>query len=385
MAISARVIYLNEAASAWPRAPGVAEAMAAEDALPLAVPGRTAWQRRDVRWECRTRLAALLGGLDPSRIALVPSATQALNLSILGLRLPRGAEVVTSCAEHNSVLRPLLHLSDRKRIHLTIVGLDHSGAIDRETFAEAMRRGPALVALTHASNVTGRVFDVAALFRQANAVRAVTLLDASQTLGHIPVDPQALHADLVAFAGHRGLRGPIGLGGLYVAPHIDLSPRAFGAVEPHEVVLPPLPEMPLCLEPGTPDVPSLAGLCAALDWWEQHAEGYQQQATHLTTLLRAGLKRIAGVQCFDASGRGPRVPIVSFRVAGWGVDDLARALVEQFGVHSRAGLHCAPLVHKAIGSRPEGTVRFSLSGVNTEEEVGDALRAVRELAIHRPV
>jgi cysteine desulfurase/selenocysteine lyase len=380
-----RAIYFNEPATAWPKAPGVVEAVAGEMTVPPAARAPGQETDGDVRAECRTRLAKLLGVPDPSRIVLTAGATSALSLGIHGLRLPRGAVAVTSCAEHHSVLRPLYHLQERGRLHLRIVGLDARGEIDREAFAEAMRGGVSLVALTHASNVTGKVFEVATLFLQAKAYGAITLLNACQSLGLVPVPAEELHADLVAFGGHRGLRGPVGTGGLFVSPHLDLSPRAGEAAGQNHRILLPQASMPLCLEPGTPNLPLLRGLGVALRWWEEAGLSSAREAGRLSDMLRAELRRVRGVQVFSAGRRATRLPIISFRLGGWRVSDLAEMLRREAGIYCRAGLHCSPLLHKALGTRPEGTVRFGLSGMNTEEEVELAVAAVRACAAGRRV
>ena len=380
MASERGAIYMNEPASAWPKAPGVIEAVAGEMALSPAVltPGEV--QDGDIRAECRARLAALLGVPDPSRIVLTSGATQALDLALSGLRLPRGTNVITSCAEHNSVLRPLYHLQERGRIHLRILGLDPRGEIDQEAFDDALRGGVSVVVFTHASNVTGRVFDVAPLFLRAKAQGAITLLNAAQSFGLVAVPAEELHADLVAFSGHRGLRGPVGTGGLFVAPHLDLSPRSTGATgNGGRHSLQPA-DMPIRLEPGIPNMPLLAGLCAALKWWEKAGPDCAREAGRLCRRLRAGLRRMRGVQVFDGGRQGRCLPIVSFRLLVRAVQEVGKDLRQEFAICCRAGLHCSPLIHKAIGSRPEGTVRLGVSGMNTEEEVEAALAAVQVLA-----
>ncbi len=266
------IIYFNEATSAWPRAPGVVEAMSDALARPLRAPGRAAAPIDDAMGRCRQQLAAVLQVPDPTRIVLTTGATSALNLAIFGLRLPHVARVITSRAEHNSVLRPLCSLRARKRIQLQIVGLDQHGDFSLEQFAAALRERASLVVLTHASNVTGRVFDVAPLFRMAKAAGAYTLLDAAQTIGLVPVLPEEFRADLVAFSGHRGLRGPLGTGGLYVAPHTDLTPVVLGATDGHCEELSQPKDMPLRFQAGTPNVPEYIGLCSALRWWQEHGE-----------------------------------------------------------------------------------------------------------------
>jgi len=372
-------VYLNNAATAWPRARGVTAAVtAALRAMPLH-PGRTVTRQADAIVECRARLAAVLGAV-PERIALTTNATQALNLAILGLNLPEGAHAVTTVMEHNSVLRPLARLKRDRAIRLTVIGLDSDGALDAAAFARALEDTPALVAVTHASNVTGRINNVEPLFEQAKRAGAITLLDASQSLGHVPVNPIALHADLVAFTGHKGLRGPAGTGGLYVSPALELAQVVVGGTGVRSNLEHHPPEMPMRLEAGTPNVPALAGLAAALRWHEKAGAPFHAQEADMAARLRAGLTGIPGVRVFDTAAPGPRTGIVSFQIPGWDVEEAGFILTESFGIVCRTGLHCAPLIHDAIGSAPQGTIRFSVSGFTRPGEIRAALRAVKALA-----
>ena len=298
-------MYLNNAATGWPRAPGVVEAVAEALSAPPAHPGRAAGRVADFRSECRARTAALLGVGDPTRIVLTTHATHALNLAIRGLDLPPGARVVTTVTEHNSVLRPLNHLRAERGLRITIVGLDAGGAIDTAAFAAALAQQPALVAINHASNVTGHIADVGPLFARAKDAGATTLLDASQSLGHVPIQPDSLGADLIAFTGHKGLHGPPGVGGLYVAPHIELAQVYVGGTGVRsDLELHPA-EMPTRLEAGTPNIPALAGFAAALRWHEVNAAQSRRRETELARRLRSGLRGVLGVEICGA-GRGRR-------------------------------------------------------------------------------
>jgi selenocysteine lyase/cysteine desulfurase len=237
------------------------------------------------------------------------------------------------------------------------------------------------VALTHASNVTGRVFDVAPLFEAAKKAGALTLLDASQSLGAIQVQPVALHADLVAFTGHKALLGPTGTGGLYVEPGTELGQLIVGGTGARSDLLEHPLEMPQRLEAGTANLAGLAGLRAALGWLASNGDEHRAAVSRLARCLRTELASIKRVQLFDHRGEGERTGIVSFRIAGWDVEEAGMILGESFGVICRAGLHCAPLMHSSLGTRPEGTVRFSISGFNTEDEIDSAISAVRQLAV----
>jgi selenocysteine lyase/cysteine desulfurase len=374
------VVYLNNAATAWPKAPGTVEATArALEQIPAA-PGRaTDSALPEVESHCRKHLARLLGA-DPQSMVLTCSATQALNIALLGLGLEAGDLVVTSVTEHNSVLRPLRHLERSAGARVEIIGLDREGELDDAAFERALRRRPRLVALNHVSNVTGRINPVDRWFARAKQSGALTLLDATQSTGHIPVHVSALNADLVAFTGHKGLRGPPGTGGLYVSPNLVLEQVFVGGTGVRSDLVFHPEEMPTRLEAGTPNLPALAGLSAALGWLEREGEEKRRIERELGQTLREGLARIPGVQLVDLRPEGHAVAIVSFRVEGWSIEEAGFVLEQSFGIVCRTGLHCAPLMHEAVESAPDGTIRFSPSGFNTEEEIDRAISAVRRMA-----
>lgn len=374
------LIYLNNAAEGWPKAPGVAGAVRKALEEPPSSPGRVAGQTADALAECRQRIADLLAVPDPRRIVLTGSATHALNLAIHGLALPPKSVVLTTRTEHNSVLRPLFLLEQTRQVRVLTVGLDATGCLDTLAFERALALRPSLVAMNHASNVTGRMNCVERLFPLAKQAGAVTLLDASQTAGHVSVHPLDIRADLVAFPGHKGLHGPAGTGALYVAPELELDPLMVGGTGHHSQSRSHPAEMPGRLEAGTPNGPGFAGLAAALAWHAQNAEGFQQRATLAGRRLRDGLRSIPKVRLFDDADEAGRLSLVSFQVSGWPVDETGIALFESFEIVCRTGLHCAPLIHDAIGSTEEGTVRLSASGFNTDTDVHAAIEAVARLA-----
>ena len=374
------VIYLNNAASAWPKAPGVVEAMAQALISIPAHPGRGESAESDAPFECRTRLARLLGVEHPERIVMTQHATHALNIALLGLGLQAGDEVVTSTTEHNSMLRPLARLEDACGVRVTRIGLGPEGGLDDAAFEAALRHSPRLVALNHASNVSGVVLPVAKLFARARQAGAITLLDASQSLGHFPVNADELQADLIAFTGHKGLRGPPGTGGLYVGPGIGLQQVLVGGTGVRSDLRLHPADLPTRLEAGTPNVPALAGLAAALRWIETAGDDFRAAEAARARQLRVGLRQMPRVRLFGDSSDTATTSIVSFRIDGWEVEETGFVLAESFGVICRTGLHCAPLIHAPLGSAPHGTVRFSPSGATTEAEVARALEAVRRLA-----
>lgn len=375
-----RRIYLNSAATAFPRAPGVAEAVYQALLEIPQHPGRAVGRARDAVDTCRRQLAALLGADGPDRIVLTANATHALNLAIWGVGGVRPGTCITTTNEHNSVLRPLRHMTDRFGVDLAIIRCDAHGHFDEAAFDQALGEQPALVVMNHASNVTGRVFDVAPWLARARDAGAVTLLDASQSLGHVPVDAARLGADMVAFTGHKGLHGPPGTGGLYVSPQIELEQVIVGGTGIHSDLDRHPTAMPLRLEAGTADLPALCGLAAALEWVGQRDAAFEQRASSLGEQLRRQLADTPGVRVYDGEGPATRTGIVSFRIGHWAVEEAGYALEESFGVICRTGLHCAPLIHRCIASHPEGTIRLSVSGFTRDSDVDAAVAAVRRLA-----
>lgn len=370
--------YLNNAAEGWPKAPGVRGAVLAGFDHPSREPGRGAGAEEPIPQRCRQRLACLLGANDPSRIVFAMNATQALNVAILGLELRPGELVVASVNEHNSVLRPLERLRREAGIQVRLVGCDGEGRLNEDEYRVALQQEPKLVVLSHVSNVTGHISDIEAFFSIAKKAGSLTLLDASQSVGYLDLCVARLHADMVAFNGHKGLHGPTGTGVLYVAEGLELHQTLVGGSGVRSDLALHPPEMPLRLEAGTPNLAGLAGLDAALVWWEENAAAQRQRAGARALQLESGLRSVPGLRLFR--GAGASAGVFSFQLPGWTVADLGYCLQESFGVICRSGLHCAPLIHAAIGSAPEGTVRFSVSGYTTEEEVGMAVDAVRKVS-----
>lgn len=371
-----RTVYLNNAATSWPKVPGLGEVLAkAFEEVPFH-PGRAGYAIEDPALECRKRIARILGVSEPERVVLCQNSTHALNVALLGFPFRRGDVVITTALEHNSVLRPLYRLQHKGRVRLCIVPVDREGRVIREEFEQALQKHlPRLVAVNHASNVTGAVQEVRELFRMAKERGAVTLLDASQPLGLEEVRARELQADMVAFTGHKYLLGPTGTGGLYVSPGVELRTVLVGGTGVRSDLKEMPPEMPGRLEPGTPNLPAFAGLAHALRWQEEHPmDGARLHA--LCARLEEGLGD-AGASVVAVGGT--RTPVVSFTLPGWDVEEVGYILGKSFGVLCRSGLHCAPLIHAYIGTAPKGSMRFSLSRFTTEEEVEYTIQAVRGL------
>jgi selenocysteine lyase/cysteine desulfurase len=378
LAVVEPAAYLNNAAEGWPRAPGVSQAVrqALEDWRQGG--GRSTGEEEDPVEQTRRTLAEWLGVSDPTRIVFAGSATLALNLAILGLPPERFRRVLTTVTEHNSVLRPLLEAVTRYGGQVHLVDLESSGRLDREGFESALGQKPTLVALNHASNVTGQINPIEPLLEAAHRAGAVTLLDASQSVGYLKLRPAEWPLDLMAFGGQKGLHGPPGIGVLYVSRRLELQPLYSGGTGVHSELLRQPPQMPLRLEAGTANTPALLGLQAAVRWQASQGEAFAARAAEAGRRLRQGLEEMARVRIY--SPPGPRLGVISFRLPGWECAEAAWVLRRSFRVACRAGLHCAPLMHRALGSFPEGTIRFSVSGFTGPEEVEAALDAVRRMA-----
>ncbi len=369
-------IYLNNAATSFPKAPGMGKEVAAFlDKIPRH-PGRSGAPAEDILWLCRKELAELVKVNDPQQIVLCKHATEALNIAIFGIGLKRGDVVITTAAEHNSVLRPLYLLEKKDIIKIHIIPCDAQGRVIYSQWVEAIDKlSPRLVILNHASNVTGAVNPAAKLLQHARAKGCLTLLDASQTLGLVEIDASQLPVDILAFTGHKYLLGPPGTGGLYIKKGIEIEPVFVGGTGIRSDLKEMPPEMPGKLEPGTPNIPMFAGLLYSLKWQKANPAPLKKMET-LTQILEDGLLE-KGTRITRAGNQ--RTPIVSFCLPGWDIKEIGYILEKSFNILCRTGLHCAPLIHQYIGTAPEGSIRFSLSRFTTEEEVDYILQGIESL------
>jgi cysteine desulfurase family protein len=328
-------------------------------------------------------LAETIGAEEPRRIVFTGNATDALNLALHGLLRP-GDHVVTSVVEHNSVLRPLRYLEQIREVQVTRVGCDRQGVIDPDEILAALRPATRLIALIHASNVTGALQPVEHVARIAKQREILLLVDAAQSLGHVPIDVRTLGADLLAAPGHKALLGPLGAGFLYIAPGVEqhLSPvRQGGTGTQSENDMQP-DSLPDRYESGNHNVPGIVGLGAGLAFVRQQGiDALRRHELSLTEQLLAGLRDLPGVTVYGPSDPAHRVGVVGVTVAGWEPQDLATALDTACRVQVRAGFQCAPLLHRALGTAPRGgTVRFSLGAFNTQQHIEAAVQALTELA-----
>jgi cysteine desulfurase family protein len=379
-------IYLDNAATSFPKPPAVSRAVADYDDRLGAPAGRGGYPEAvEVTariMKCRQRAADLLGAESPDRIVFTFNGTDGLNIALHGL-LNSGDHVVTSVLEHNSVLRPLRELHERCSVELTHVAADGSGRVNADDVRCALRPNTKLVALIHASNVSGAIQPIAEVGRIAHDSGALFLVDAAQTAGHIPIDLRTLPVDLLACSGHKGLLGPLGTGLLYLRPGVEDRVRSFrqggtGTESEDDRQPESLPEK---FEAGNLNVPGLLGLEAALAYLhERTVASVAEHECGLTRQLLEGLTAIPGARVHGPGSSTDRVGVVSVTADGYDPQELATILEQGWRIQTRAGLHCAPGAHRALGTfATGGTIRFSVGPFTTSEEIRAACVAVRTI------
>ena len=330
---------------------------------------------------CRAKLARLLGCPRADHVCFTPNSTAALNTVINGVVRP-GDRVVTTVLEHNSVLRPLNRLATERGVTVEHAGCDASGVLDYDELERLVTPGTRAVVVTHASNVTGNAVDVSRVAAIAHAAGALVIVDASQSAGTAHIDMRAMGLDVVCFTGHKGLMGPQGTGGLAVAEDVDVAPWAMGGTGVHSFdTLQPM-EWPTRLEAGTLNGHGIAGLSAGLDYIEAQG-GVEAISAHeraLADRFLAGVRKIPEIKLYGAFDQPTRSAIVSLNVGDIDSAEISDALMQGWGIATRPGAHCAPLMHRALGTERQGVVRFSFGYFNTTEEVDTAIDALCDLA-----
>ena len=377
------MIYLDNAATTLHKPPQVEQAML--DALRTAGnPGRGAHEptlhASRLVYAARCAISRLLNAPDPSCVAFAANATQALNTALGGLFAP-GDHIITTVCEHNSVLRALYRLRDQEGVQLSFAGVDEKGRLQYDGWQGLIQPNTKAVVVTCASNVTGNGTDLARVSEFAHRNGLLLIVDAAQTAGAQPVDVQALDIDVLCFTGHKALLGPQGTGGLYVRPGLSVRPLVVGGSGVHSFDERHPAQMPTALEAGTLNVPGLAGLCSGVEWiLAQGVETLCAQESALAALFYERIRDLPNVTLYGDPEMAPRAPIVALNIGNEDSARIADILWEDYGICVRAGAHCAPLMHKALGTARQGVVRFSFSHFNTEAEVLLAAGAVRELA-----
>lgn len=379
-----KLIYLDNGATSFPKPEEVYAFMDSFYRTFGVNPGRSGYdlclEAAAVVDGTRRQLAALFNGSDPNRLCFGYNSTDALNLIIYGLLRP-GDHAITTSLEHNSVLRPLWHLS-RDGVEVDYVPFDGAGFVDPDEVRRRFRPNTRLVIVNHASNVIGTVQPVGAIGRFCREAGIPFAIDASQSAGKVPIDVEAQCLDAIAFTGHKSLLGPTGIGGLYVREGIDIRQTRAGGTGVRSAERAHLEEYPYRLEYGTPNVAGIAGLHAGLKWIEaQGMESIHEQEMRLARMLRDGLAGIPGVILYCLEDLTDHIAVLAFNVQGMDAGDVGTMLDVDYDIACRTGLHCAPLVHEQMGTAQiRGAVRFGIGPFNTEEHISAAIEAVREIA-----
>lgn len=376
------MIYLDSSATSFLKPPQVAEAVFRSfNTIGNAGRGAHAPTLNASRliYDTREKLAALFGTPDPSRIAFTCNATEALNIAIHGAIHP-GEHVITTACEHNSVLRPL-YLKEKEGTELTIIPADKKGRIRYDLLESSVKSNTSAIVLTHASNLSGNVTDLAFVSNFAKKHGLLLIVDASQTAGSLPINVVKMGIDILCFTGHKGLFGPQGTGGLYVREGLTLSPLKSGGSGIHSFDRQHPTDMPTALEAGTLNGHGIAGLNAGLDYIL--STGVKSIHTKEISLARRfvnGISDISDLKLYGDIDAPLRTPIISLNIGNMSSASVSDILWEDYEICVRAGAHCAPLMHKTFGTEKQGAVRFSFSCFNTEAEIDTAIRAMHEIA-----
>ena len=330
-------------------------------------------------YETRQALIRLFGGENPERIAFTANSTQALNTAIKGVLHP-GDHVITTALEHNSVLRPLYEMQ-KLGVALTILPADSFGNICCEDFERELRPNTKAIVTTHGSNLTGNLLDIGRIGAIARKHGLLYIVDASQTAGVFPIDVQKMHIDILCFTGHKGLLGPQGTGGLYVREGVEIRPLLSGGSGVQTYLSSHPTQMPTALEAGTLNGHGIAGLRAAVQYIQETGlNTIRAKEQALMMAFYEAVREIPGVTVYGDFRSSNRCAIVSLNIRDYDSGEVSDALSSEYGIATRPGAHCAPLMHKALGTVDQGAVRFSFSHFNTLEEIKIAVSALRELA-----
>lgn len=330
-------------------------------------------------YDARVRLASLFGCPRVDHVAFTANSTEALNMAINGLIDP-GDHVISTDLEHNSVLRPLYRLEAEHGAELSFVPADKLGNVDYADFERLMKPNTRAVVCTNASNLTGTVLDIERIAKTAHSHGALVIVDASQTAGCWPIDMKKMGIDVLCFTGHKGLMGPQGTGGICVKEGIEIRPFKVGGsgVQSYSRTHPA--EYPTRLEAGTLNGHGIAGLGAAAKFIsETGVENIHAKERSLMLRFYEGVKNIEGVTVYGDFTKD-KTAIVALNIRDYESGEVSYELSQGYGIATRPGAHCAPRMHKALGTVEVGAVRFSFSFYDTEEEIDEAVRAVAELA-----
>ncbi len=376
------MIYLDNAATTVqkPRqvSRAVAEAMCSLGNAGRGVHEATLGASR-VIFETRKRLADFFHAESPKQIVFTMNSTESLNIAIKGI-LQSGDHVITTELEHNSVLRPLYEM-EKRGVELTFIRSDKNGCIDLQDIEHEIRKNTRAIVCTHGSNLTGNLVNIGKIGEIARKHDVLFCVDASQTAGVFPIDVQEMKIDILCFTGHKSLLGPQGTGGMYVREGVVVRPLLSGGSGVQTYSREHPAQMPTALEAGTLNGHGIAGLNAAIGYIQDTGiDVIREREQALMKRFYDGVKEIPGVKIYGDFTTDCRCPIVALNLGDYDSSEVSDELFMSYGIATRPGAHCAPLMHRALGTVEQGAVRFSFSHYNTEEEIDAAVSALQELA-----
>ena len=377
--------YLDNSATSWPKPPAVIAAISESLTNYGGSPGRSGHHfsvkaSKEV-FETRELIASFFNSPSSDRVIFTSNATHAINIALKGI-LKKGDHVLISSMEHNSVIRPLRFLEKEKSIEITIVDCNKNGQINIEQLKNNIKPNTKMVVTIHGSNVTGAILPIREIGAICKSKNILYMVDAAQTAGIIPIDIQKDNIDILAFTGHKELYGPTGIGGLCIKNDLQIESLIQGGtgskseMEIHPSFYPDL------LEAGTQNMPGIIGLKAGLNYiLKLGMDNLRNKQFQLTNYFISQLKEIENIILYGCDSKEERLPVISLNIKNIVPSDLAFTLDKEFGIMVRAGLHCSPLAHKSIGTFPQGTVRFSIGGFTTEEDIQLTIHALQKIAI----
>ena len=379
------MIYLDNAATSWPKPPEVFKAMIDVLAHSGGNPGRSGHRlsiaAARVMYEARETISSFFNLNDPMRVIFTNNATHSLNIVIHGILKP-GDTAIVSSIEHNAVMRPLRFLKNQG-VHLKIVNCDINSKFDIDNFIKAINTKTKLVVMVHGSNVTGTILPMVEIAKITHKAGALLLVDAAQTAGVVPIDINMIDADFIAITGHKGPQGPTGIGVLLINPKYDISllpPFTQGGTGSRSAAEEQPNFLPDKYEAGTANLAGIAGIVAGIQWVKKHGiNNIHAHETDLIKMLVEGLSVIQGVKIYGTLDINNSAPIISFKANNKTVSEIGLKLDEDYGILTRVGLHCAPAAHHTIGSFPDGTVRLAPGALTNKNDIQKTLIAIQKV------
>lgn len=378
--IDKKIYYFDNSATSFPKPESVYKSI--ENAIRFygANPGRgghrMAVDASKAIYEAREKVASLFNIKNPLQIAFTYNSTYALNFAVKGA-VPKDSHIITTSLEHNSVLRPVFYERDENNAHVSIIEPSEDGNINPEDIINAIKPETKAIILTHMSNVTGAIIDLLPITAEARKRNILTIVDVSQSAGYLDIDVEEMKIDILCFTGHKSLFGMQGTGGIYIREGIPFFPIIEGGTGSFSKMKRQPRSMPEALEAGTLNTPGIVSLGAGIDFINSIGlENIRKHEDNLTQKFIEGLKNIGEITIYGPEKRGP---VVTLNIKGVDSGDLAAYLDEEYGILTRAGIHCAPLAHESMHSGENGGVRFSFGYFNTEEDIAYAINTLKNI------